>query len=147
MSGGCSCGAIRYEITTLPLMLYACHCTECRRQSTSAFGMSMPVVKEGFRVTEGGPKFWERTADSGRVVRGAFCAECGTRVFNLPTRNQRIVNVKPGTLDDSRWCTPVAHVWTRSKLPWVEIPKNVLRYEQQPPDFTPIHEAWVKAIE
>ena len=147
MSGGCACGAVRYEVTSLPLMLYVCHCTECRRQSTAAFGMSMPVAKDGFRVTRGGPEYWERTADNGSTVRAAFCAACGTRVFHLPTRNQGIVNVKPGTLDDSGSLEPVAHVWTRSKQSWVVIPEGVLRFETQPPDFTAIHEAWVKKLE
>jgi len=127
-------------------MLYVCHCTECRRQSTAAFGMSMPVAKDGFHMTRGEPAFWERTADSGRTVRAAFCASCGTRVFHSPARNQNIVNVKPGTLDDATWVQPVAHVWTLSKLPWVVIPDGVLQFERQPSDFALIHEAWVALI-
>ena len=109
--------------------------------------MSMPVAKDGFRVTRGEPAYWERTADSGRTVKAAFCSSCGTRVFHLPTRNQGIVNVKPGTLEDSGWIEPVAHVWTRGKQPWVVIPIGALQYETQPSDFAAIHEAWVKAIE
>ena len=147
LSGGCACGAIRYEVTTLPLMLYVCHCTECRRQSTAAFGMSMPVAKDGFRVTQGDPAFWERTADSGRTVKAAFCRACGMRVFHLPMRNQGIVNVKPGTLDDTTWIVPAAHLWTRSRQPWVVIPDGVLQFEGQPSDFSVIHEAWVKLIQ
>jgi hypothetical protein len=147
MAGGCACGAIRYEVTTLPLMLYVCHCTECRRQSTAAFGMSMPVAKDGFRVTQGEPSYWERRADSGRIVTAAFCSNCGMRVFHLPTRNRGIVNVKPGTLDDTTWLRPVAHLWTRSKQPWVVVPDDVLQFEKQPSDFAAIHEAWLKLIQ
>ena len=44
--GGCQCGTIRYKIRGEPWAIYACHCTECQRQSTSAFGLSMPVRRE-----------------------------------------------------------------------------------------------------
>ena len=37
MTGGCQCGAIRYEIVGFPLFLYTCNCTDCQRQSGSAF--------------------------------------------------------------------------------------------------------------
>ncbi len=140
--GGCQCGGIRYVITAPPLTLYACHCTECQRQSSSAFGLSMPVPRSGFTVTQGNPQLWTRTADSGRVVRCAFCPDCGTRLYHLPTRNDAVVNVKPGTLDDTSWLRPVAHVWTSSAQPWVIIPPNVLRYERQPPDFEALYAAW-----
>ena len=147
LTGGCSCGALRYEVTTLPLMLYVCHCTECRRQSTAAFGMSMPVVKDGFRITRGEPAFCERTAESGRIVKAAFCARCGVRVLHMPARNEAVVNVKPGTLDDPSWVRPTAHLWTRSKLPWVVIPDGMLQFEQQPSEFGALRDAWLAVVE
>jgi hypothetical protein len=42
MTGGCQCGAIRYEIASFPLLLYTCHCTDCQRQTGSAFGPPAP---------------------------------------------------------------------------------------------------------
>ena len=44
MTGGCTCGAIRYEITSFPLLLYTCNCTNCQRVSGSAFALNMPVA-------------------------------------------------------------------------------------------------------
>ena len=44
MTGGCPCGAIRYEIASFPLLLYTCNCTGCQRQSGSAFAMNIPVA-------------------------------------------------------------------------------------------------------
>ena len=147
LAGGCQCGAVRYAIAEAPIALYACHCTECQRQSSSAFGMSMPVPRSGFSVTRGEPTLWQRGGESGRVVRCAFCPTCGTRLFHMPERNPAIVNVKPGTLDDTRWLAPVGHLWTRSRQRWVAVPEDAVRFEGQPPDFTPLYEAWKSRFE
>ena len=142
LAGGCQCGACRYAITVMPLTAYVCHCTECRRQSASAFGMSMPVPREGFVVTRGAPREWQRTAASGRLVACAFCADCGTRLYHRPLRNDAVVNVKPGTLDDPQWLRPVGHLWTESALPWVAIPAGALTYNGQPSDFDALFAAF-----
>jgi hypothetical protein len=48
--------------------------------------------------------------------------------------------VRPGTLDDTSWLRPQAHLWTRSAQPWVAIPEGVPRYETQPKDFNELLE-------
>ncbi len=52
--GGCQCGTVRYEITDDPVALYVCHCRECQKQSSSAFGISVIVKRSEFRVARGG---------------------------------------------------------------------------------------------
>jgi hypothetical protein len=53
MTGGCPCGAIRYEIASFPLLLYTCNCTNCQRTSGSAFALNMPVVAKDFHILQG----------------------------------------------------------------------------------------------
>jgi hypothetical protein len=77
LTGGCSCGAIRYEIGSFPLLLYTCNCTECQTASGSAFALNMPVVTESFRIVQGSPKGWRRPSPSGADVTLWFCADCG----------------------------------------------------------------------
>ena len=50
-TGGCQCGQVRYELSGEPIRLIACHCTECQRQSGSAFGMSMLIKKEDLKLS------------------------------------------------------------------------------------------------
>ena len=50
-TGGCQCGAVRYELSAEPLALYVCHCRECRRQSASAFGISVIAPRAALRLT------------------------------------------------------------------------------------------------
>ncbi len=131
-TGGCQCRQVRYEIRAEPLTVYACHCKECQRQSASAFGMSMPVPRDAVVLLQGKPKQWRRMSDSGREVVCFFCGECGTRLFHNPSRNLKITNIKPGTLDDTSQLRAVGNLWTRSAQPWIRCNDDLLNYEQQP---------------
>jgi hypothetical protein len=66
--GGCQCGSLRYELRSPPLKVYVCHCVECRKQSASAFGISVIVSSEAFVLTYGAPIRWSRQTDSGRTL-------------------------------------------------------------------------------
>jgi hypothetical protein len=136
-SGGCQCGAVRYEISATPRVVYACHCTECQRQSGSAFGMGLVVNEAQFRLARGTPRRFDHVTESGRRAEAWFCSNCGTRVFGSPREGasgegaMRIV--RAGTLDDISWLRPSIHVWTRSAQPWTVIPGDVPRFETRPP--------------
>src|SRR5215471_17325971 len=140
MHGGCQCKRHRYVITGLPFTLYACHCTECQTQSGSAFGMSMPVPRDAIDGNFADLKTWSRTAASGRTVKARYCGECGTRLFHEPSRNPKIINVKPGTLDDTAWIQPVGHLWLDSAQPWFHPPNDALHYPGQPSTFDELFE-------
>ena len=132
LEGGCQCGAIRYEVVGAPVRLVVCHCIDCQRQSSSAFGMTMVVHEEDFRLKKGELKTYASKSDAGRAKLGAFCPECGTRIYHQTEWRKGMVSVKPGTLDDTSWLNPEMHLWTRSKQSWVIIPEGVEAYEKQP---------------
>ena len=144
LTGGCQCGHVRYEITGKPLTFYICHCTECQKQSSSAFGMSMTVRCDETRIISGQMKIWERSADSGSRLTCHFCPECGTRLFHSRTGASDIWNLKAGSLDDTSWLEPVGHIWTKSAQNWVHIPDHTLNYEGQPDSKRALNEAWDK---
>lgn len=131
-AGGCQCGKIRYEIVGTPKPLVVCHCTDCQRQSGSAFGMTLPVEEADFRITQGELKTYASTSAAGRGKLGAFCPDCGTRIYHKPEWRKGTVSIKPGTLDDTRWLKPEMHLWTSSKQGWVSIPEDVKTFEKQP---------------
>jgi len=108
----------------------ACHCTECQRQSGSAFGMSMPVKKDSATVT-GSTKQFTRTADSGGEVTGVFCPECGVRIYHALKSAPDVLSIKPGTLDDTSWLQPSAFIWMRSAQGWVPVPDSVKTLDGQ----------------
>jgi len=134
-TGGCQCGALRYEITQAPQMVYTCHCTDCQRMTSSAFSMAVVLAEGACRLIQGEPRAVQRTADSGRVTTRWVCPECGSWVCRAPTPGSTIRNVRGGTLDDTSWLRPTVHFWTRSKQPWVVLPEGDRSFETQPADM------------
>ena len=130
--GGCQCGAVRYRFEGEPISLAVCHCTECQRQSGSAFGMSLTVRKEDFHLLQGTLKTFDRKADTGRIVTCAFCPECGTRIYHAPHYRTDAINIKPGTFDDTSFLQPKYEVWTKRKHAWVDLLGEVVSFEGQP---------------
>ena len=121
--GGCQCGRVRYRFDGEPLGLAVCHCTECQKQSGSAFGMSLAVASASFRLIAGELKTFTVLCDSGRTKHCSFCADCGTRIHHRT--DDAFLSIKAGTLDDTSWLSPDAHYWTKRKQPWVQIADGV----------------------
>ena len=144
LTGGCQCGALRYEVAESPLATYSCHCTVCQRLTSSAFSLAIVVPERGFRLTKGTPRLVERTADSGRTVTRLLCRKCGCWIAGTPQRPvpgdtavgadtlDMVRRVRAGTLDDTSWLRPTAHFWTRNKQPWVTLPEGDRIFETQP---------------
>ena len=142
LRGGCQCGSVRYEITKQPLTLYVCHCTTCQQQSASAFGMSMLVERDGFRLTQGTVASFLIPTAAKSTKRGLHCGQCGTRIAN-DTEGRPALSLKAGSLDDRSTLKPVGHVWTRSAQSWVAIDDKALSYETAPDDgYYALIERW-----
>ena len=132
ITGGCQCGAIRYEFNGEPIQQVACHCIDCQHQSGSAFGRTVVVHADDFRITKGEPKFYQSISSVARKKLGAVCSDCGNRIYHQPEWRQGRISVRPGTLDDTTWLKPPVHLWTKSKQDWVIIPNDAETYETQP---------------
>ena len=125
LTGGCHCGSVRYEVEASLADVVACHCEGCQRQSGSAFGLSLGVSPEAFRLLSGELHSFEVACDSGRTKRGHFCPGCGARIYN---RGEWGLSLKGGTLDDAQAIVPKAHFWTARKQRWVSLPTSVPRF-------------------
>ncbi|MEL6583999.1 MAG: GFA family protein [Pseudomonadota bacterium] len=135
ITGGCQCGAVRYTAGEI-LGTARCHCTDCQKQSASAFGLSVYVPTEGFEIT-GPTTRYESTADSGKTVARVFCTRCGVRIahLKLPENEADYISLKGGTLDDVALATPAVEIWTKSKLPWIALIDDIPHFQEQPPSF------------
>lgn len=120
MSGGCLCGAVRYDVQSEPLMQLVCHCTHCQKQAGSAFSTIVGVPEAALTVSHGAAKTFIDHGESGQPIERQFCDTCGSPLFSKVAAAPGMVFIKTGTLDDSSWFTPSAHIWTKSKQPWVE---------------------------
>jgi hypothetical protein len=80
-TGGCLCGAIRYETVGDPVFTLRCHCRDCQRQSGAAHVPAARVPSAGFRILEGAPRRYVTKADSGNEIVRVFCGDCGTPLY------------------------------------------------------------------
>ena len=131
--GGCVCGDVRYALTADPVTLYVCHCTDCQRESGASFTLSMIVHRESVEVLQGDVREYAVELPDGRHKGARYCSRCMTPFF-FESRVQPLAGLSPGTLDDTSWLQPAGHIWTRSAQPWIQIPSDVPRFEQQPDD-------------
>ena len=142
LRGGCQCGEVRYEVTKQPLTLYACHCPACQQQSSSAFGLSMLVERDGFRFLKGAVAAFEIKTEGKNRKLGMFCSKCGTRIAN-DTEGKPSLSLKAGSLDDRAKLNPVGHIWVKSALDWIIFDEDALIYEEAPDDgYFALMERW-----
>ena len=78
VTGGCLCGAVRYEADEPPHHVEYCHCRMCQKHSGSAFGVSAAFRADSFRITRGAPKFYK----SSDISERGFCADCGSSLID-----------------------------------------------------------------
>ena len=130
--GGCQCGDIRYSAPAVPGALYVCHCTECQKQSSSAFGISYTVNRNSLEIFKGRPSFWSRTTTSGHNLECAFCSKCGSRLWHQSTGYPATLNIKAGSFDQPVDLSEATHIWVSSKLPGVIIPYSAVSFEREP---------------
>src|SRR5215510_7775697 len=81
ITGGCACGAIRYEVTAEPIVTFNCHCRDCQKTTGGAYTPVFYVPANAFKITKGTPKYFGTTSEMmGDNVRG-FCPDCGSRLL------------------------------------------------------------------
>jgi hypothetical protein len=124
-TGGCLCGAVRFEYSGSMEAAAYCHCSDCRRVTGSAFNVSLPMLLTQFRIVRGAPRGYARMADSGNTLTRYFCSECGSPLFTSSPVHPDRVYVKGGALDDPSLVRPGTQRWLRSRVPWADIPPDL----------------------
>ncbi|WP_115989774.1 MULTISPECIES: GFA family protein [Pseudomonas] len=130
-TGQCLCGQVSIEIEAQQLPpLYACHCLNCQRWSGSAFGLHVLCPASAVQVKGETATFVREY--QGQTSTQHVCGECHTRLFNETTAAPGMRVVRAGVLEGTERFTPVAHIWTRRKQPWLVLPQGVAQWEESP---------------
>lgn len=119
MTGGCLCEAVRYSVSGDPVAQAVCHCTNCQKQSGSAFSIIIGFPDAAVNL-EGELTTYADHGESGNVVGRKFCGKCGSPILSEVAVTPGITWIKAGTLDDPKHLAPSMHVWGKSKQDWVE---------------------------
>ncbi len=117
LTGGCACGAVRYEISGAPEFEFICHCRHCQQASGSGHGAGMVVSKQALELT-GDVTFHDRESDSGTTVSRGFCRKCGCPVLNRNSGYPDTVYVQAGSLDEPEKFSPQKSLFAASAPPW-----------------------------
>ena len=139
-TGRCSCGAVRYRLTSDPLFVNCCHCLDCQRLTGSAFVINLLIEADRVELLAGEPHAVAVPRDAGKDQVVWRCPSCQVAVFsNYGSPSIRFV--RGGTLDDPSPVQPDAHIYTRSKVPWVALPDSVPAFDT----FYELDEVWPAA--
>jgi hypothetical protein len=117
LTGGCECGAIRYECSAVPIMAGHCHCRSCQQASGTGHASHLMVPKAAITIN-GAATVYERGADSGNTVRRGFCPRCGSPVWGESSGFPDVVVLRAGSLDDPERFRPGAVVYAANAPGW-----------------------------
>lgn len=132
VTGGCFCGAVRYEITGQPFSHANCHCRSCQLATGGAYAPVLLVPTAAFAIS--GPlSEYQSQGDSGNEVTRAFCSRCGTTVYARTTRVKTMRPVYAITLDKPEIFAPQLDAWVDFAQPWVCMDNALPKYRRDLP--------------
>jgi hypothetical protein len=132
ISGGCLCGAVRYQTETEPITTRFCWCRVCQFFAAGNAAVSVCFPTAGMTIT-GEPRDYLSIADSGNRMHRRFCPTCGTHMFSEAESRPHLIFARAGTLDDPEIAKPAATIWTAKAPSWACIDDSLPRFDGQPP--------------
>jgi hypothetical protein len=130
LTGGCYCGAIRYEAEGEPWHATICHCSICRRTSAAPAVAWFTVKRANFRLLAGGPARFRSSANATRT----FCPACGTPLTFQSERQPEEIDVTTCSLDDPEQVPPRSRTWRASGISWSDSAEALPVYPEKRPD-------------
>jgi hypothetical protein len=131
-TGGCLCGALRYEAVGAPIFAGYCYCADCRKASGSGFIPFMGYAASAVTFTGETRQFVSKAANGNDAVRN-FCPACGSLVFGGRVGRDDSFTIYAGSLDDPSAFRPTAAIFARNRPPWAAIPDGLKIFDALPP--------------
>ena len=129
--GGCTCRAVRYRMTSAPLVVHCCHCRWCQRETGASFALNALIEADRVVVLSGEPEIVVTPSQSGAGQKIARCPTCRIAVWsNYGGGGDAVRFVRVGTLDEPDRLPPDIHIYTRSKQPWVVLPPGAIAVDE-----------------
>ncbi|MEP7207088.1 MAG: GFA family protein [Casimicrobiaceae bacterium] len=123
LEGRCTCGDVRYRLTSAPLFVHCCHCRWCQRETGSAFALNAMIEADRVVLIRGACEVVNTPSNSGKGQWIARCPRCQVALWShYAGAGDAISFVRVGTLDHPQALPPDIHIFTSSKQPWVVLP-------------------------
>ena len=120
-SGGCQCGAMRYQFDAPLRDIAHCHCSVCRRSSGGIVTTWITVPLASFRWLLGTPSQYASSASCTR----SFCPNCGAQLTLFTSLSPTTLDITVATLDQSERAPADRHIWVQSRLPWLHLDQQL----------------------
>ena len=138
VTGGCLCGAVRYQAHANLDEAYYCHCRYCQKSSGSPVEVGVSVEPGTLVFTKEDPKYF----DSSPIGRRGFCPHCGSRLVWMSPDRPDWTNLSAGSLDHPESVRPIQHLCVESQLPWFSLADDLPR--QRSEDLPGLKEEWAR---
>lgn len=131
-TGGCACGALRYEIAAEPLVMLDCQCRQCQRESGTGHASHLTFPRAAAAIS-GPATHWRATGDGGVVKERAFCPVCGAPVYMTFPALPEFLVVRAASLDEPSRYRPEMVVWHDAAQPWNHVDPSLPAFARMPP--------------
>jgi hypothetical protein len=132
-TGGCACGAIRYEITDEPMAMNDCQCRDCQRKSGTGHGSYLTFPSRRHVKGSGHARHWEVAGDSGNVKSHAFCPTCGSPVYLTFAEWPDLFTIHAASLDDPGRYKPQMVTYGARGHAWDHVDSALPKFTGMPP--------------
>jgi hypothetical protein len=132
-TGGCACGAIRYETSCEPIFENHCQCRDCQKRSGAGHGSYLTFPKQADVRITGKASEWRLAADSGTDKIHAFCPTCGTPLFQTYTAMPELITIPATSLDDPSLFRPQVVTYSVRGYAWDHVDPALAKFEKMPP--------------
>jgi hypothetical protein len=131
LDGGCTCGGVRYRMTSKPMFVHCCHCRWCQREAGASFALNALIEAERVSLLRGQVEVVDTPSNSGKGQKIARCPKCRIALWsNYAGAGDALRFVRVGTLDEPDRLPPDIHIFTSSKQPWVVLPSEMPAVEE-----------------
>jgi hypothetical protein len=131
-TGGCACGAIRYEIPAEPVFMNDCQCRDCTHESGTGHQSHLTFPRASVKLA-GEARHWDMVAESGNVKTRAFCPACGSPVYLTFAAMPEFLAVRAASLDDPGRYKPQVVTYGVSGYAWDHLDPALPKFERMPP--------------
>jgi hypothetical protein len=126
LEGKCTCGAVRYRMTSKPIFVHCCHCRWCQRETGSSFALNAMIEADRVVLLKGAPEIVDTPSNSGKGQKITRCPVCRVALWsNYAGAGDAVRFVRVGTLEEPDRLPPDIHIFTASKQPWVVLPPGM----------------------
>ena len=129
--GRCTCGEVRYRMTSKPLFVHCCHCRWCQRETGASFALNALIEADRVELLAGAPEVVDTPSNSGKGQKITRCPTCRVALWsNYGGGGDLVRFIRVGTLAEPDRLPPDIHIYTMSKQPWVVLPPGAVAVDE-----------------